>query len=338
MLSMSVRSVWSRTLLRRLLASCFLLLGGCAVHQTPEQVNRMLLSALDVAQKHHEQGKDAEASTVINAITAVDQDLPGLRELDQNIDPKVRDHMNPGWLGMNRKQRPPVHRSLGTRALLWLPDRLLDLADVVSFSMLGGSGLFLDYHATRAFQFAGGARSGGGIGWHDHRSLGIKSQAEGGVTLIAAGTHSFVGALIGTSGIRGAVGNVDGIHRPSDPLYREFRDYWAIGGGGTVGFLGAEIDFHPMQLADFLAGFVGIDFLNDDFATTRSLQLDHEEEVLLQTLWRVRGSSRAIERYLQAKRSGILQQAEWQQPTAGAGEPMPSTAEGVPPAAPADPD
>jgi len=338
MLSMPVRSVRLGTFANLVLTSSLLLLAGCAVHQTPEQVNRMLSSALDIAQKYHDRDMDAEASVVTSAIAAIDQDLPGLRELDQSIDPEVRGHMNPGWLGMNRKQRPPIQRSLGTRALLWLPDRLLDLTDLVSFSMLGGSGLFLDYHATRAFQFAGGARSGGGIGWHDHRSLGIKSQAEGGVTVIAAGTHSFVGALIGTSGIRGAVGNIDGLHRPSDPLYREFRDYWAIGGGGTVGFLGAEIDFHPMQLADFFAGFVGVDFLNDDFATTRSLQLNHEEEVLLQTVWRVRGSARAVNRYLEAKKAGVLPGVEPEQAAAGAGEPIHSATEGVLPAAPADPD
>jgi hypothetical protein len=205
-------------------------------------------------------------------------------------------------LGMNRKFRPQVERSLHTRALLWLPDRLLDLLDVVTVGVHLGPGAFADAHVTRGLQVAAGFRTTGGLGVHDHRSIGMKSQAEAGLTVIAVGAHSYGGALMGTSGTRGSADSSKGIHRPTAPLYQQLRDYWAVGASATAGILGLEIDFHPLQLADFFAGIVAFDFLNDDLAHTRGLKLDAVEEKVLADLWRVRSSKATLAAYLEGTR------------------------------------
>jgi hypothetical protein len=169
-----------------------------------------------------------------------------------------------------------------------------------------GPGAFADGHVTRALQVGAGFRTTGGLGVHDHRSLGMKSQAEAGLTLIALGAQSYAGALMGTTGTRSSSDSAKGLHRPSAPLYQELRDYWAIGASGTAAIFGVEVDFHPLQLADFLAGIVGVDFLNDDLAHTRSLKLDAVDNRLLADIWRVRSSTSTLEAYRESRHSGAL--------------------------------
>ena len=57
---------------------------------------------------------------------------------------------------------------------MWLPDRLMDLADVVSFDVGLGAGVGLDAHVTRAAQLGAEAGASMGLGWHPQRSLGLR--------------------------------------------------------------------------------------------------------------------------------------------------------------------
>ncbi len=288
------------------LGICSLVASACAPTRSPERVDYLLSRALSAAHAKQQAGMDAEAAVMLNAVASVDPSYPGLAELDAALDPAVRRGMDRGLLGMNRKLRPRVERSGRTRALLWLPDRLLDLLDVATFGVHMGTGLFADAHVTRAGQVSGGLRSTGGLGVHDHRSIGMKSQAEAGLTVIAAGAQTYGGALVGTSGTIGSADSLAGLHNPSDRLYQEFRDYWAVGASATLLFIGVEVDLHPLQLADWFAGFAGIDFLNDDFGRTRSLRFDAGEPMLLREVWNTQASKRTLEAYRQATDSGAL--------------------------------
>jgi hypothetical protein len=285
---------------------CCLAVGACASQRRPDQVEDLLSQAYRSAEAHHEFDLDPEAAVLLDAITAVDEGYPGLRELDEDLDPAAREGMNLGLLGMNRKLRPQLERTQWTRALLWLPDRLLDLLDVATVGIHLGPGAFADAHLTRALQVSAGFRTTGGVGLHDHRSLGLKSQAEAGLTLVAAGAQTYGGAVMGTTGTHGVADSSRGLHRPTALLYRRLRDYWAIGASATAAFIGVEVDLHPVQLADFFAGIVGIDFLNDDLAHTRSLKLDSVESELLTEIWKVRRSKRTLAAYLESRRSRAL--------------------------------
>ncbi len=299
------RSEMKPSLLRTCALSAFvcLLQSACASVRTPQQVEDLLTDAVEAAWTLLESDLDPEAAVLCNAISAVDQRYPGLSDLERSLDPELRARLDRSLLGMNRGLRPPAERSRSTRIQLWLPDRLLDLLDVVTLSVHLGPGLYADPHVTRGLQVAGGLRSTGGIGLHETRSLGLKSQSEAGLSLLAAGTHSYGGALIGTSGLRAASDGTFGLHRPMDELYQEMRDYWAVGASATAIFIGAEFDLHPLQLADFLAGFVGLDFLNDDFGRTRGLELDPVEWNLLAELGEVRRSPESVEAYLASRQT-----------------------------------
>jgi hypothetical protein len=287
------------------LGLCLALLSGCASPR-PDQVEDLLLRAYRAAETHHEFELDPEAAVLLDAVSFVDPEFRGLNELREDLDPNAWAGVERSALGMNHKIRPRVRRTPARRALLWLPDRFLDLVDVVTVSVHMGTGAFADAHLTRALQASAGFRTTGGLGLHEHRSLGMKSQAETGVTLVAIGAQTYAAGLVGTSGTFGTADSSSGMHTPMSPMYQDLRDYWALGGSVTLGFFGAELDLHPLQLADFFAGFAGFDFLNDDFARTRGLRLDRVEARLLTELRRLESDRRALADYLEAKRLGRL--------------------------------
>ncbi len=273
---------------RTVLAVWALLLAGCAHDRAPERIGDLLSHGLLAAQNHHARALDAEAAALLAAVAAVDPAYPGLGELRASLDPRATAGMQRSPLGMNRKLRAQADRPTWARALLWLPDRALDLMDVVTLEVHTGVGLFADAHATRAMQLLGGARSIDGFGLHDHRSLGIRSQREAGLAVLMAGAQSYASGIVGTSGAYRAADGFAGLHEPGDPLYQSSRDYWAIGVSATAVMIGAELEFHPVQFADFVAGWFGIDFLRDDFAYTRALKLDPVDQQRIAELWRIR--------------------------------------------------
>lgn len=272
--------------MRRLLLSIALclILSACATTRSPEAVESLLAQTIERAERRQDQGLDAEAFILLNAISRVRQDYPGLQDLRDRISPDVHGVLDREFLGSNRPLRPRVRRSLWLRALLYAPDRVLDLLDVASLDAHLGFGVYANAHATRALQLGGGARTTAGIGLHDHRSLGTLVQAEAGLSVLGAGAQGYAGALAGTSGIVSGSEGLAGLHRPSSRLYQDFRDYWALGGAVTLGIIGVEVDVHPAQALDLILGVLTIDWLNDDFASTRGLSLDPVDRRLLRRL------------------------------------------------------
>jgi hypothetical protein len=84
--------------------------------------------------------------------------------------------------------------------------------------------------------------------------------------------------------VRATSDRIAGLHDPGDRLYQEMRDYYAVGLELTAVILGVEVDLHPVDLADFVVGWGGLDIQRDDFATTRGLDLHQADEALLRLL------------------------------------------------------
>ncbi len=258
---------------------------ACAIAPpTPEELDATLDRGVAAARAHHAAGRDTEALILLGAVQRVDPVYPPAQALKARIvSPSI------GWkdrprLGSNVAQRPSVERSLFARTLLYLPDRMLDLLDVVSFDLHFGWGAHANLHLTRALQAGAGMRTVSGIGWHDHRSLGAKLQGSSELTVLALGGLAWSGELVGTSGVRATSDGIAGLHDPGDRLYQEMRDYYAVGLELTAAILGVEVDLHPVDLADFVVGWGGMDIQRDDFATTRGLDLNEADEALLRLL------------------------------------------------------
>jgi hypothetical protein len=273
------------------------LLGGCAVTHPPGVVKSTLERTVSAARAHHESGRDEEAAQLLEAAIRVDPQLSEAQELRASLSPNVAFLFDHPWLGSNFARRPTTERSVPAKVLLYLPDRILDLLDILSFDVHLGPGLFLNYHVTRAAQVGIGAHGTAGVGWHDHRSFGFLAQAESGIVVVALGAQAFAGATAGTSGVMATADALAGLHQPSDRIYRELRDYWAIGESATIIIFGIEWDFHPVELADFFLGWGRIDILNDDFAHTRGLHLSRAERRYIKWLSEMERSEETMSGY-----------------------------------------
>jgi hypothetical protein len=265
------------------LAAVGWLSSGCVAPVPPHEIERIADATLDAAEGHLRDGNPAEAGYLTEAVLRADRENPRALALLARIEaagPLLRDPL----LGSNRPLRAPVPRAPALRALLYLPDRLLDLTDVVSFDLHLGFGLYGNVHLTRALQAGVGARGVTGVGWHERRSLGLRSEEASGLVLFALGAEGTSGTLTGTSGLFSWSETLAGLQRPEHVLYQEVRDYWAVGGALTALVLGIDFELHPLQVADFAAGWLTVDFLGDDFAATRGLALTRHERALLRDL------------------------------------------------------
>jgi hypothetical protein len=280
-------------------AVCALCLAlGCATARVPPaEVRATLDEAVAAAHGHAEVGDDAEAADLLDAVLRIDPEHAGARGLRAALPAGIRGVTSHPWLGSNFARRPSAERPPLARALLFLPDRLLDLLDVASFDVHVGSGLYADVHATRALQVAGGFRSTDGLGWHDHRSLGSLGRSESGVTVVAVGAHALDARLAGTSGVVRGSDAIAGLHRPDADLYQRFRDYWAVGASVTLLLLGLDVDLHPVELADFALGWATLDVLHDDLAATRSPRFTERDRALLARLADMARSEETVSLY-----------------------------------------
>ncbi len=261
------------------------LTSACASTAPPGEADTFLAHTLERAETHHAAGRDAEALMLIEAVERVDDHYIGLEPLREAIAPEVLSLFHHPYLGSNYALRAPTDRRWWSQTLWYLPDRVLDLFDIFSIDLHLGFGVYANGHMTRALQLGGGARTTAGLGFHDHRSLGTQIQAEAGLAVLGAGAQGYAGMLAGTSGIVTGSEGLAGFHRPSSKLYQDYRDYWATGVSLTAAVIGVEFDLHPMQAVDFALGLVTIDWLKDDFAKTRGLELEAADHHLLRTLY-----------------------------------------------------
>ncbi|MBI4879928.1 MAG: hypothetical protein HY812_09775 [Planctomycetes bacterium] len=280
------------------LAFCCLALG-CAAYCPPREVAATLNQAVHAAQIQIERENPLAAAQLVEAVLRIDPEHASARQVKESISsPQVEFLFEQSPIGSNRARRVPIERSLGARIGLYLPDRLLDLLDVLSFDVHLGLGVLVNVHVTRAVQVGAGGRATGGFGWHDHRSLGVLAQTESEFVLPGVGAQAYLGALAGTSGLLATGDALAGVHAPSAELYQEYRDYWAVGVSVTAVVVGLDLDIHPLEIADFAAGLCTFDFLYDDLAATTGLGLSHTERALLWQLSDIGRSQRTMEAYL----------------------------------------
>jgi hypothetical protein len=268
----------------------------------------MLERSVESASRLLLEDRPIEAAQLVGAARRVDAEYPGLAELDAEIlrsGAAVSDVFAPSLLGANRQRRVSVDRSMPVQALLYLPDRVVDLLDVFTCEIHMGTGAYLDAHVTRALQSAAGFRALLGVGTYSSRTiLGSRVHANVGLTVLPLGAQAQGGSLVSADGIRTGYQTLAGLHAPWDEYYQEYEDYWAIGVSHTLLIGGGTVEIHPMQLADFVAGLVFLDLLRDDFARTRGLDLTSQDEELILDLARVVRSETSLLAYAEFKAAG----------------------------------
>ncbi|MGJ4789630.1 hypothetical protein EHQ52_13705 [Leptospira koniambonensis] len=253
---------------------------NCASAPAYKDVNASVKYLLNDAERLIQEKKYGEASESLRAVFRIyPEDAKAELLWDKLPEIWQRRTKYDNALGPGLSRRSPEESGFFERLAWYIPDRLLDLFDIYSVNVMVGPQIGASVWYTRAIQTTLYAGKTVSFGWSQKRNLGISEESSAEYAFFGFGGAAIHGRRIGT-GRRAYAGTWDGffVHMPSNPLYVNYRDYWSAGSKVGLVLIGAEVEVHYTELADFLAGFFLVDFMEDDFATTNSIRFNREQE------------------------------------------------------------
>jgi hypothetical protein len=154
-------------------------------------------------------------------------------------------------------------------ALLYIPNRVLDLLDIVTFNLGAGPEFGVEVRATRWIQVGGMYGDKYFIGKNYARQIGGGYSSGWNYEFLCfTSERRYVDETFGTTSEFILKRKPLGFAMPSDDFTysQDVRDFWEIGANaGWLITLGAAV--HPVEIADFLAGLVLIDLKGDDYGS-----------------------------------------------------------------------
>ena len=157
-------------------------------------------------------------------------------------------------------------KKIGRFCLLYIPNRIVDSIDMFSFNMYVGNSFVMEMQATRFAQMGGSTGESYFFTKGYSRQFGFgRKQCERAGLVYAEKDETLVDRSVGSV-------KEYSIYFP-DFLTANYRlnafqdddvDFWKL--GGNMGwFFGGGFAIHPVEVADFFTGLVGIDISEDDF-------------------------------------------------------------------------
>lgn len=146
----------------------------------------------------------------------------------------------------------------------YLKDRGNDFLDMGGMHVSAGAQLGFNARATKLAQAGAGYATGDVASW-DGRTFAIfeENRAEAGISVMYGNEAERYVHFANESYVKW-----DRFPENEDvdfDVQRDFdRGFWEIGGHVGIGFLGIGAHFDPMQMFDFLLGFIAVDFARDD--------------------------------------------------------------------------
>jgi hypothetical protein len=168
-----------------------------------------------------------------------------------------------------RSAAGPADRNTVLWVAMYPVNRALDVLDIVSVSAGLGGGAYANAHVTRAVQVGLGAGGGVDAGWWQDRELGVGTDYIAGAAFGPWMAETEGRSRAGTAGVHTDRLAVQGPCTPTDPVHRVHRDYWGIGARVIALLVGAEVEVHPVEIADAVCGFFLVDFRRDDIGNRR---------------------------------------------------------------------
>ena len=228
------------------------------------------------------EGKHEEGLKMLQVVKQIHKFDPFIKAIEKEIPEETLESLRiDPVLGFNRKNlRVPIEATTKEKILWYFPDRIKDFVDMVTYEGNVGPQLGLGFWATRAAQAQMFAGTTGGGGYYQKTMVGYRGETNLELVVGPIGASFVAGARAGLGGYANTFQTI-AFHKPSHPLYQEYRDYWAV--GGKLGFIwvGAEVEIHPVEVVDFLAGLFCIDLLNDDLGLSRRLKYTREQKTMM---------------------------------------------------------
>ena len=161
-------------------------------------------------------------------------------------------------------QEPSTAARVAAQVLLYVPNRVMDLLDIVSWSVGTGVTSAFKVRITRAFGIGWGIGPSGNFVKAYDRRIGFALDKDNEVFIPGMG--------IGDIQREYTTGNLidywfqyDGMFLPGNPIFAKEKamDYWAVE-LELAAILGFKIAIHPLEIADFFAGIFFYDGISED--------------------------------------------------------------------------
>jgi len=179
------------------------------------------------------------------------------------------------------RQFDEIYPGFGDHLWVWARDRWLDLADIAKLDIEFGRGFGVNVHATELLQ--------AGIGWWDGSSLGMRGRAFG--IWQESRNHGGLGPFYWVDVKRtptwGTANLFDHEYAYTGwDLFEESgnkaidHDWTEVGANAQVLAIGAQVAGSPIEIADFVFGFVTLgaaDIMNDDTKAILEARLREEK-------------------------------------------------------------
>lgn len=267
-------------------ALLFLLaLPACAPKVDMRTLNNQVRSAVEEGEALIDEGKMEEGVKMIQMVQTFHPNDPKLNAVLDKVPSEILEGLSESsMLGFNKKKlRAPHKASVAEKVLWYFPDRIKDFFDMFTLEVNVGPQIGVGAWVTRAGQAVVYTGSTAGIGFYQKSGPGGRAESSFDIAAGPVGGTVVAGAKGGIFGPGGTTASVVALHKPSEELYQNYRDYWGIGGKLGLIVVGFEAEYHPVEIVDFLAGFVLIDVLNDDMATTRRMKYNRIQKELVKS-------------------------------------------------------
>ena len=155
--------------------------------------------------------------------------------------------------------------SIAKTVVMYLPNRIIDLLDIVTMDVGAGASFGADVRVTRWFQLGGMTIDRYFVGKNCSRQFGGGYEAGWNYEMFCVDSEfKYVDYTSGTMHKYVVKRKPLGLARFSENTFEKSRDFWEI--GANAGWLvSVGVAMHPVELADFLTGFFLIDLKKDDY-------------------------------------------------------------------------
>ena len=161
-------------------------------------------------------------------------------------------------------QKSNTAKVITDKLIMYVPNRIMDLLDIFTFELGTGATAKLSLRATHAFGIGGGIGPTGKIVKGFNRTYGLALDNGYQAFFLAMGKGDITREYT-TGNLPDYWYVYNGMQVPSDSIFADkIKDYWAL---EVEAALLADVKFglHPLNIADFVTGIFGYDFLGNDY-------------------------------------------------------------------------
>lgn len=155
------------------------------------------------------------------------------------------------------------------KIILYIPNRIVDITDIMTMSAGFGPNVRLNIRATRVMQLGAGTETTAKIIKGYNRQYGAALERGSDAAFMCIATEDTERTDV-TGSVKEYWYKSSGVPSLSDPIYSFYtgsRDYWDLGFDLGLGIVEFGFGLHPVEIADLVTGFFFIDLKGDDFTT-----------------------------------------------------------------------